>query len=139
MDNAYEALAERMQRSLQIQWPGISLQKLHEGYARIALPVRPEFQGGGGTDALNGSILSYLMNTAMELAVDSLDPTGTITNVTISLNLSYLHMIRGDQVEAEGRVTRRGGTVVFTEGAVYNKDGMLCVEGSGVYRLFREG
>lgn len=76
--------------------------------ARIGLDFKPELAGAG--DAYHGGVISSLVDIAGGLAAWSgyTGPTDGMKCSTITLNIQYIAVARGDGLIAEGVVSKRG-------------------------------
>lgn len=125
--------------ALFFRWAGIRLVKAEAGQSRLELDVREHHRGGGGTAAVNGGIVAYLFDGALGAAVRSIWDTGVISQVTITLNIQYLRMIRAEHtVVCEAQVVRQGRLTVFVRGDVTDEAGEICSSCTGIYRLLRK-
>ncbi|MAA73308.1 MAG: hypothetical protein CMN28_01200 [Salinisphaeraceae bacterium] len=119
-------------------WMGLEIVEARNDYAKLRLPVQPHHRGGGGTAAVNGGVLSYMLDGVMGVAVHSGNPPDIGGQVTLTLNLEFLDMATADtEILCEAEVIRRGGSTVFVDGRVYNNQGRVACRGHGIYRLFR--
>lgn len=119
-------------------WMGLEIIEAKADYAKLRLPVQEHHRGGGGTAAVNGGVLAYMLDGVMGVAVHSGSPPEIGGQVTLTLNLEYLDMASaGEEIIADAEVVRRGGSTVFVDGRVYNKEGKVACRGHGIYRLFR--
>lgn len=112
--------------------------RVADGEAEVELGVEDHHRGGGGTEAVNGGIVAYLFDAAMGLAARSTWDEGVRGQVTVTMTVQYLTMLRAERrVRTVGRVVHRGGTTVFTEARAYDETGTVAARATGVYRLFR--
>lgn len=120
------------------KWMGLEILEAGNDYAKLRLPVNDHHRGGGGTAAVNGGVLAYMLDGVMGVAVHSGNPPEIGGQVTMTLNLEFLDMASADdQIIAEAEVVRRGGSTVFVDGRVYNSQDRVACRGHGIYRLFR--
>jgi uncharacterized protein (TIGR00369 family) len=120
------------------RWAGIRVVRAVDGEAEIELEVEDHHRGGGGTEAINGGIVAYMFDAAMGLAARSTWDDGVRGQVTVTMTVQYLTMLRAEQkVRAVGRAVHRGGTTVFTEAWVTDEAGTVAARATGIYRLFR--
>ena len=79
------------------QWLGMQLEAVRPGYARIRMPVRPEFLNGHGI--CHGGMLFTLADTTFAFAANSRNAPA----VTTGGSIEYLKPVRGgDVLTAEG-------------------------------------
>jgi len=92
----------------------------------------------GGTVAVNGGVLAYMLDEVVGMAVHLSNPADTVGQVTLSLNAEYLaSMMVATQVIGEGEVVRRGGSMAFVDGRLYADDGSVACRAHAVLRIFR--
>lgn len=119
-------------------WMGMRVLDAAEGRGRLVLDVQDHHRGGGGTTAVNGGVLAYMLDAVVGLAVHSSNPPDTVGQVTLSLNVEYLApMMVATQVVGEGEVVRRGGSLAFVDGRLYADDGSVACRAHAVLRVFR--
>lgn len=120
------------------QWMGMRVIEAADGRGRLVLDVQEHHRGGGGTVAVNGGVLAYMLDAVVGLAVHSSNPADTVGQVTLSLNVEYLApMMVATQVIGEGEVVRRGGSMAFVDGRLYADDGSVACRAHAVLRIFR--
>ena len=91
------------------KWMGMRVIDAADGRGRLVLDVQDHHRGGGGTVAVNGGVLSYMLDAVVGLAVHSSNPADTVGQVTLSLNVEYLApMMVATQVVGEGEVVPPG-------------------------------
>ncbi len=120
-------------------WAGLRIVEAVDGQSTIVLDVQFHHRGGGGTDAVNGGIVAYMFDGLLGSAVRSVWTENVVTQVTITLNIQYLRMIKAKkQIVGHARVTRRGATTMFADGEILDEEGNVCAKCTGIYRLFRK-
>lgn len=120
------------------EWMGMRVIEAADGRGRLVLDVQDHHRGGGGTSAVNGGVLAYMLDAVVGLAVHSSNPADTVGQVTLSLNVDYLApMMVAAQVIGEGEVVRRGGSLAFVDGRLYADDGSVACRAHAVLRVFR--
>ncbi|MEM1410999.1 MAG: PaaI family thioesterase [Pseudomonadota bacterium] len=96
---------------------------------RVALPeVQVHHQGGMGTEAVNGAVLSGLGDCA--LGVAGVLQFGGQRAGTVEMSIKFLRPTVGRSVTAYAVALKRGGNVVFAEAELYCA-GQLCALASG--------
>lgn len=119
-------------------WMGMRVIEAADGRGRLVLDVQDHHRGGGGTVAVNGGVLAYMLDAVVGVAVHSSNPADTVGQVTLSLNVEYLApMMVATQVIGEGEVVRRGGSMAFVDGRLYADDGSVACRAHAVLRIFR--
>jgi len=119
-------------------WAGLSIIDAKNGEAHIELVVQDHHRGGGGTSAINGGIVAYMFDGLLGTAIISKWGKDIVGQVTITLNIEYLHMIQAQKkVVGKAKVVRITKTMAFAEGQVFDENGDLCAKCNGIFRLFR--
>lgn len=99
---------------------GIQVEEIREGYARFSMEIRPEFLQGAGV--IQGGLSVALSSEAAAHAVMStLAPDETIT--TIELKNNFLSRASQGRLTAEATVYKRGRTLVIVDCVVRNDQG----------------
>ncbi|PSR26152.1 MAG: hypothetical protein C7B43_14810 [Sulfobacillus benefaciens] len=120
-------------------WAGLRIVEAVDGHSTIELDVQFHHRGGGGTEAVNGGIVAYMFDGLLGSAVRSIWTEAISTQVTITLNIQYLRMIKAtSRIVGHAQVVRQGSTTVFAEGEILDESGTACAKCTGVYRLFRK-
>jgi acyl-CoA thioesterase len=105
---------------------GMRLIELSEGYARVAMKLRPEYINF--VALVFGGIITSLVDEAFAYATNSV----ITPNVASQLNI---HFIAGadvnDELTAECRVVKVGKRVCISEMTVVNQDGKLIAKATG--------
>jgi len=127
-----------LNQTLPYSWLGLKLTYMQDGVAEGELKAEEHHRGGGGTEAINGGVIGYIADFIMGTAVISTWDEHTSSNVTVSITVNYEKMVTGDMVYAKGWVTKRGGSMAFTQLELKDEKGEVCVRATGVYRLFRQ-
>lgn len=122
------------------RWPGLKLLESENGVVRVELSVEDHHRGGGGSPRhVNGGIVSYMFDGMLGAAVESTWDKGVVGQATITLNVQFVDAIEAEErIEGSARVLRRGGSLVFGEGQIFDERGRLGATCTGVYKLFRE-
>lgn len=118
---------------------GIEVDDCGEGWVRLRLPMRDELRNGMGT-AMHGGALCSLLDAAVGAALATLHEGGTggVNQVTLDLNISFISAVRSGDVLAEGRIIRKGASIVFGEADLRNESGDLLARGRATYMLLRQ-
>ena len=99
---------------------GITLLEIQPGYARMAMPVRPDMLNGHGT--CHGGFIFSLADTAFAYACNS----GNLASVAQHCSITFLASPRaGDVLTATAQERQRGRRTGFTDIDVAGKDGKL--------------
>ncbi len=103
-----------------LEFMGMQLEELKEGYARFTLRIRPEFLQGAGV--LQGGLsVAFADEAAAHAAMTVLNPGEGIT--TIELNNSFLSMVSGGTITAEATVFKRGKSLIIADAIVRDEKG----------------
>lgn len=129
---------EKFPRAL-MQTIGFS-QLLHSdadpGMARVRFVARPEFAHSDGT-VVQGGLITAWLDCAMAFAVSAKDPTASLAS--LELKVSFLDRAPVATFEAEARILRWGGSVVFLEADLFAAlDGRLVARASSTGKLIRK-
>lgn len=105
-----------------------------KGMARVRFAPRPEFAHTEGTIVQGGFITAWLDN-CMAFAVFAREPG--VGLASLELKVSFLERVPVEPVEAEARVLRWGGSVVFLEASLFAQDGRMLARASSTGKLLR--
>lgn len=105
---------------------GMKLEELSEGYARISMPMRPEFVNFNGM--VFGAIVMAVADQAFAYATNSM----LTPNLAVQFNIHLISAVSPDDVlTAECRVAKSGRRISVSEMTVLNQDGRLVARASG--------
>lgn len=99
--------------------------------ARIVMPPNPVY--GNSRGDVHGGVLAMLMDCALASAVRSHDPA-RFGVATIDLTMHYLAPARGEVV-ALAVCERRGRSISFARGQVFDSEGTLLALATGTFKL----
>lgn len=120
-------------------WMGLRVEEAANGSGRVVLDVQDHHRGGGGTVAVNGGVLAYMLDAVVGVAVHSSNPPDTVGQVTLSLDVEYLApMMVAERVVGVAEVVRRGGSLAFVDGRLYADDGNVACRAHAILRVFRK-
>ena len=105
-----------------------------QGVARVRFVPRPEFAHTDATIVQGGFITAWLDN-CMAFAVFAREPG--VGLATLELKVSFLERVGVAPVQAEARVLRWGGSVVFLDATLYAEDGTELARASSTGKLLR--
>ncbi len=122
-----------------LKWPGLALVEARDGHSVMELSVEDHHRGGGGSpETVNGGIISYMFDATCGAAVSSTWDETIIGQATMTLNVQFLSALNArEEVRCEARITRRGGTVAYVEGKVFDDDGEVGASCVGIFKLFK--
>jgi acyl-CoA thioesterase len=102
------------------------LVELAEGYARVAMKLRPEYINFNGM--VFGGIIMSLADQAFAYATNSV----ITPNVASQFNIHFIAAAdASDELTAECRVTKSGKRVCISEMTVTNQEGKLIAKATG--------
>ena len=105
---------------------GLKLLELTEGYARIAMKMRPEYVNFNGM--IFGGIIAAAADQAFAYATNSV----ITPNVAVQFNIQFISAVAADdELTAECRVLKRGKRVCISEITVTSREGKLIAKASG--------
>lgn len=142
MSNDDEGLLERVRERARTNnyWRHMGVEALaaEPGYAKLRVPLRDELRNADGAP-VHGGVLSFLVDAAIGGALATLheQAAGGTGQATLDLNIRFLGAARGDEIIAEGRILRRGGTIAFGEAELRDEGGDLVAKGSATYMILR--
>ncbi len=104
-----------------------------DGGARCWLDVDHRFTNRHGV--LHGGMISTMLDCAAGATASlTVDDTGLVPFLTISMTTNYLSPVKSGRVTATGRVTGGGRSLVFIEAELRGEDGTLIATANGVYK-----
>ncbi|WP_288254350.1 PaaI family thioesterase [uncultured Hydrogenophaga sp.] len=114
---------------------GVTLREWTPASATLVLPLRDTMLNRSGH--VQGGVLCTLLDAAAGYA-GLLQPDGHVRrSVTLSLSTQFLERAVGGEVEALGRLDRRGRSVYFASASV-RLDGRPIATASGVFKYLDE-
>lgn len=118
-----------------LDFMGIDIEEIREGYARFSMPIRPEFLQGAGI--MQGGLSIALSSEAAAHAVmTTLAPGENLT--TIELKNNFLSMARDGRLIAEASVYKRGHTLVIVDCLVRDDRGKEISRSSATLMVIPE-
>lgn len=116
-------LRERLAHNPFVQFMGIEVPVLAEGYAKFVLPFRPGYANSMGI--LQGGLITALADEAVAYALWSLVPAGERIS-TVELKINFLAPVRQGPIVAEAVIVKRGRTISLGEAAVYEGNRLVA-------------
>lgn len=113
---------------------GFTITDWSHGYCRLEQPVVPHLGNRYGIP--HGGVHATLLDTAMGYAICFTgDPDDRQLAMTLSLNVQYLAVAKGQTLITEGRRTGGGRSNVFAEGEIRDETGTIIATATAVFRL----
>ena len=127
---------ERAQANLFWRYLGVEVDDAQEGSVRLRVPVRDALCNAAGAP-VHGGVYSALVDMAVGGALSTLHElaAGGVGQTTLDLNVSFLAAASTGDVFAEGRILKRGRTIVFGEAKITDAAGRLLATGRATYMI----
>jgi uncharacterized protein (TIGR00369 family) len=111
---------------------GIQLEEVRLDYARMRLPFRSQLNQPAGV--MHGGAIATLIDTVVVPALASAyeEPHRYLT---IDMQIQYMGAVVGEDVVAEGWITKRGRSTVFCRAEVVTAKSGLVAAGTLVYKV----
>ncbi len=108
---------------------GLKARFYYDGQKAVcSITASEDFEGYRGI--YHGGVISSLLDEVMIKAILAEEKFV----VTVELNIRYLAPVRvGDKVDFAGKVSKRKGRVLFTEGQATGQDGLIFATATGKY------
>ena len=116
-------LRQRIANNPFIQFMGIEVPELAEGFARFVLPFRPGYANSMGL--LQGGMIAAVADEAVAYALWSLVPEGELIN-TVELKINFLAPVRHGPIVAEAVIAKRGRTISLGEVTVTEAERLVA-------------
>ena len=108
------------------QYMGMTVEELSKGYAKIKMPVKPEFLNF--ENMLHGGVVNSLLDQAFGCSLNTLD----YIYVAVQLNINFMSTApAGETLYAEGKVVHAGRSLGIAEMTVTDSKGKLIARASG--------
>jgi len=120
LDPAVAKRWSKFARGERIYFPqllGLVIEDVRVDYCRMRLPHRPEVEQPAGL--VHGGAIATLLDAVMVPAVGAAyGPQARFS--TVDMHVQYMSAVLGQDIVAEGWITRRGRSVVFCESEAVN-------------------
>lgn len=103
-----------------LEFMGIRVEEIREGYARFNMDIQPGFRQGVG-NIQGGLSIALSSETAAHAAMTTLSPGEAVT--TIELKNNFLSMASKGRLVAESTVFKRGRTLIIVDSIVRDEQG----------------
>lgn len=110
---------------------GLRLLEKGEGRARVAFDPGPEHMNSW--KAIHGGGVMTLLDVALSSACRGLDQA-CIGASTVEMKVSFIAPAHG-AVIAQGRAQRAGRSLIFAEGELCDRDGVVLAKATGTFKL----
>lgn len=129
-------MRERAHANLFWRHLGIEVDDAKEGWVRLRVPVRDEIRNAAGAP-VHGGVYAALVDTGVGGALSTLheEAAGGVGQTTLDLNVSFIAGAREGPIFAEGRIIKRGRTIVFGETTITDAGGKLLAVGRATYMI----
>jgi uncharacterized protein (TIGR00369 family) len=117
-----------------LDFMGMVLEQLDNGYARFRMPVRQEFLQGAGV-VQGGLIVAMASETVAHAVMTLLGPGEGIA--TIELKNNFLATTKAGDLIAEGKVFKKGRTVIIGDATVSSESGKALSRTSSTILLLK--
>lgn len=111
---------------------GAKVIKAQNGEATVELVIEPKHLQAYGI--LHGGVLATLIDNGIGAAVHSL-LTDEQASATVDLNIKFLKGISTGVLRAEGKVFKKGRTMMFAECSILDDQEQLIAWGSGTFAI----
>jgi|UniRef100_A0A7C3UWH4 uncharacterized protein (TIGR00369 family) len=105
-------LRERLAHNPFVQFMGVKVPDLGEGYSRFTLEIRRDFHNSQGF--LQGGVIAALADEAVAYALFSLVPEGEMIS-TVEMKINFLAPAQHGTIEAQAHIRKRGRTLSLGE------------------------
>lgn len=131
-----DAIRARTETNLFWRHLGVQVVEAEEGRVRLRVAIRDELRNATGAP-VHGGVLSALVDMGVGGALATLHEAsaGGVGQTTLDLNVSFLGAARGAELFAEGRILRRGRSIVFGETTVTDAEGKVVAVGRATYMI----
>jgi uncharacterized protein (TIGR00369 family) len=125
-----QEVEEKLKRGPFHQWLGLKVLAVDEGSIEIEATWREEWVVNPDRKYTHGGILAALVDLTADWALVSKTGRGV---PTIDMRVDYHRAAMPGNLIAKGKVIKFGSQFSVAEAMVYDKDGVLCASGRGVY------
>ena len=103
------------------------------GWIKVGFTPRPEFRNLSGN--IQGGFISAMLDDTVGPSI-LIKTRGEFMGPTIDLHTHFLSPVKLGPITAEGRVTKLGSRIAFTEGQLFDLNGKLCARATSSTMLF---
>ena len=128
MDNWPEFIKNHFNTLPYFQFMNATVLDTDRGYAKVTLPVKPEYSNTYGIS--HGGIVTALVDMASGVALRTLK----LRIVTIEVTTDYFKTVAlADQLTAEAKLIHEGNKILHADIDVCNQDGVRVARGKVIY------
>ncbi len=111
----------------------ITIEEMHEGYARFRMPLRPEYLQGAGF--MQGGLIAALADeTIAHAAITVLEPAFALT--TIEMKCNFLAPVKNGDLIAEATIFKKGRTLIVGDCLVKDESGRDVLRCMATFLMF---
>jgi uncharacterized protein (TIGR00369 family) len=134
--DALAAVRARTENNLYWRYLGVKVDDAKSGWVRLRVEIRDDLRNAAEAP-VHGGVMSALVDMAVGGALATIHEAsaGGVGQTTLDLNVSFLAAATAGPIFAEGRILRRGRTIVFGEGTVTDATGRVCAVGRATYMI----
>lgn len=104
------------------------------GVVELGFTATRQFRNRMGN--VQGGLLAAMLDSALGCAAVSMLPA-TASVMTLSMNVSFLRAAAPGALRAQGRVRRRGRSIIFAEAELRDASGEIVATATGTMRVVR--
>jgi acyl-CoA thioesterase len=129
---------DRTQANLYWRHLGVEVEQAREGWVRLRVPISDSLR-----NALNAPVHGGVYASLVDMAVGGALATihegseGGVGQATLDMNVGFVGGTSEGPIFAEGRILRRGRTIVFGETTITDATGRLLAVGRATYMIIR--
>jgi acyl-CoA thioesterase len=135
-DDLLTSVRDRARENLFWRHLGVEVVDAKEGWIRLRVPVRDDIRNAANAP-VHGGVYSALVDMGVGGALGTLheESAGGVGQTTLDLNVSFLAGAREGDIFAEGRILKRGRTIVFGETTITDGSGRVLAVGRATYMI----
>lgn len=110
----------------------INIEKLENGNVVISFDHNENLERRGGI--LFGGFIALMFDFVLGMTVRTINEHSD--QVTISLSIHFLNKAKSKRYFVEGKVVKKGRSIVFVEGFLYDEQNTLLAKAYGIWKIF---
>ncbi len=129
---------ERTRANLYWRHRGVEVEDAREGWVKLRVPIEDPLRNATNAP-VHGGVYASLVDMAVGGALSTLAEGGEggVGQTTLDMNVSFVGGTTEGPIFAEGRILRRGRTIVFGETTITDATGRLLAVGRATYMILR--